>query len=129
MPQPSTFVDNPAGEASQHASQNCVFTPPGGGTTQTLVCEDIDYTKGTRALRSNDAAGKPHKAAYVPDWGEGTMTVQLKTATTRLTAGYTTAFLDTDGTTSIPVIVTKVTGRWQQNEITKLSIDIAEKVN
>ena len=129
MAQPSTFTDVPAGEAVQHGSQECVFTPPGGGTAQTLKCEEINYSKGTRALDSNDAVGKFHKAAYVSEKGGGTMVVQLKTATTRLTAGYTTAFYDTDGTTLIPVLVTKINARWHQNEITKLNVDIAEKGN
>lgn len=129
MAQPSTIIDTPAGEAVQHGSQECIFTPPGGGTTQTLKCEEISYSKGLRDIDANDTLGKPFKAAYVPEKGSGTMVVQLKTATTRLTAGYTTSFLDTDGTTAIPVIVKKINSRWQQNEITKISIDIVEKLN
>lgn len=124
MPQPSTIIDAPAGETTRHGSFTATFSTGG-----VLTIEELSWTKGTRALRSTDAVGKPHKAAYVAEWGEGTATVQLKTASTRIAAGETFSFLDTDGTTTISAIVTKVNGRWHQNEITKISIDFAEKVN
>lgn len=124
MAQPATLIDAPSGETQRHGSQIVTFSVAGA-----LVCEDIDYRKGTRALRSTDQVGKPSKAAYVPDWGEGTMTVQLKSATTRLTAGETGSFLDTDGSTVVPFIVTQVGVRYTQNDTTKISINIAEKIN
>lgn len=124
MAQPATVIDAPSGDTQRHGSQTVTFSVAG-----TLKAEDISYRKPMRAIRSNDESGKPHKAAYVPDWGEGSMTVQLKTATTRLTVGETGSFFDTDGSTAIPFIVTEVGIEYRQNDATKVPIKIAEKVN
>lgn len=124
MPQPSTISDVPSGEAQRIGSQEVTFSVLG-----LRKMEDIDYKKGMRALRSTDQVGKPYKAAYVPDWGDGSGTVQLKTATDRLTLGETFTFLDTDGTTAIGAIVTQVGVRYQQNDIVKVPINFAEKIN
>lgn len=129
MAQPATIVDVGAGEVVKHGSQTVTFTPPGGGTTQVLVCEDITYSKDTREIDQMDEAGKASKSAYVSTKGKGTMTVQIKAAITRLTAGFTGSFLDTDGSTAIPFIVIACGPRYQQAEATKINISIAEKLN
>lgn len=124
MAQPATIQDAPVGDTQRIGSQQVTFSVAG-----TLVCEDISYRKGFRALRSTDQVGKPLKAAYVPEWGDGSMTVQLKTATTRLGLGETGSFFDTDGSTQIPFLVTEVGVEYRQNDITKVPIKIAEKIN
>jgi hypothetical protein len=124
MAQPPTVVDPPAGEVHKHGSQKVTFSTAGE-----LILEDIDYKKGMRSLRSTDEVGKPHKAAYVPDWGDGSATAQVKTATTRITLGETFSFFDTNGSTTINCIVTNVGVRYQQNEVTKIPISFAEKIN
>jgi hypothetical protein len=123
MAQPATIIDAPSGDTQRHGSQQVTFSNAG-----TLTAEDISYRKGSRALRSTDQVGKPLKAAYVPEWGDGSMTVQLKTSTTRLQFGETGSFSDTDGST-INFIVTEVGVEYRQNDITKVSIKIAEKIN
>lgn len=124
MPQPVTVIDAPSSTTTRHGSQSVTFSVAGA-----LVAEDIRYTKGTRAIDQNDEMGKPLKAAYVATKGTGTMTVQLKTATTRIALGETGSFLDTDGSTAIPFIVTEVSPQYQQNDATKININFAEKLN
>lgn len=124
MAQPATVIDAPGGDTQKHGSQTVTFSVAGA-----LICEDISYRKGSRALRSTDQVGKPLKAAYVPEWGDGSMTVQLKTATSRVTFGETGSFFDTDGSTAIPFIVTEVGVEYRQNDTTKVPIKIAEKIN
>lgn len=124
MAQPATVFDVPSGEVQKIGSQEVTFSTAG-----VLKAEDISYRKGMRNLDSTDAVGKPFKAAYVPTWGEGSMTVQVKNSTTRLVAGETGSFFDTDGSTAIPFIVTEVGVEYKQNEITKIPIKIREKIN
>lgn len=124
MAQPATIIDAPSGDTQRHGSQQVTFSSAG-----TLVAEDISYRKGLRALRTTDQVGKPSKAAYVPEWGDGSMTIQLKNSTTRVQVGETGSFLDTDGSTAIPFIVTEVGVEYRQNDITKVPIKIAEKIN
>lgn len=128
MAQPATIIDATGGETVKHGSQTVVFTLIIGGTS-TLVCEDITYSKDTRAIDQQDELGKPSKSAYVAIKGEGSMTVQIKTSSTRLTAGATGSFLDTDGSTSIPFIVTKCGPKFTQNEAAKINISFVEKLN
>ncbi|MEY2511994.1 MAG: hypothetical protein QOE26_2757 [Verrucomicrobiota bacterium] len=124
MAQPATIIDAPSGDTQRHGSQQVTFSGAG-----TLIAEDISYRKGTRAIRSTNEVGKPLKAAYVPEWGDGSMTVQLKTATDRLTAGQTGSFYDTDGSTVISFIVTEVGVEYRQNDSVKVPIKISEKIN
>jgi hypothetical protein len=124
MAQPATIIDAPSGDTQRHGSVQVTFSTLGARTM-----EDLDWSKGFRKLRSTDAVGKPLKAAYVAEWGEGTGTVQLKTATDRLSLGETFSFLDTDGSTSVSCIVTKVGVRYQQNDIIKVPISFDEKIN
>lgn len=129
MAQPATILDVPVGETVKHGSQLVVFTPPGGGATQSLVCEEIDYKKATRALDQMDEVGKANKSAYVSTKGGGSMTVQLKTATTVLTAGYTGVFTLTDGSTTVSFIITECGPKFTNSDTTKLNLNFAEKLN
>lgn len=124
MSQPATVSDVPVSDAQRIGSQTVTFSTAGA-----LICEEISYRKGARALRSTDAVGKPLKAAYVPEWGDGSMTVQLKTSTTRVVFGETGTFLDTDGSATIPFIVTEVGVEYRQNDIIKVPLKISEKIN
>lgn len=128
MAQPATIIDATGGETVKHGSQAIVFTLIIGGTS-TLVCEQISYSKDTRAIDQMDEVGKPSKSAYVPIKGEGSMTVQVKTSSTRLTAGATGSILDTDGSTSIPFIVTRCGPEFQQDAAAKIKISFVEKLN
>lgn len=124
MAQPATVIDAPSGDTLRHGSQKVTFSTAGQ-----LICEDISWKKGFRSLRNLDEVGKPLKAAYVADWGEASMTVQLKTSTTKIALGETGSFLDTDGSTAIPFIVISVGAEYKHAEITKIPITVAEKVN
>jgi hypothetical protein len=124
MSQPATIIDAPSGDTQRHGSQNVTFANAG-----TLKAEDISYRKGFRSIDSTDEVGKPHKAAYVPGWGEGSMTVQPKTSSTRVLAGDTGTFLHTDGSTSIAFIVIEDGVEYRQNDATKIQLKIREKIN
>jgi len=124
MPQPSTVIDAPASQTVRHGSQLVTFSTAGQ-----LVAEEITYTKGSRALDQMDEMGKPSKSAYVTTKGTGSMTIQLKTSTTRIAFGETGSFLDTDGATAIPFIVTEVGPRFNQAEATKINIAFSEDLN
>lgn len=126
MAQPATIIDAPSSTTVRHGSQTIVFS---GGASGTLVAEDIDYKKGTRALDQNDEMGKALKAAYVPTKGTGTIMVQLKSATTQIAVGETGAFLNTDGSTSISFYVIDIGTKYAQNEVVKVTLTIAEKLN
>lgn len=124
MPQPSTVSDVPASNTVRLGTPIVTFSTAG-----VLIAEAVRYTKGTRAIQQMDQDGKPLKASYVTVWGEGSMTVQLKNASTRIAAGETLSFLDTDGSTTIAGIVTSIGPTWQHDGATKIEINFAEKIN
>lgn len=124
MAQPATILDPPASETVKHGSQVITFSTAGA-----LVTEEITYSKGSRAIDQMDETGKPSKSAYVATKGTGTMVVQCKATTTRITFGETGTFLDTNGSTTISFIVTEVGPRYTQGDATKINISIAEKLN
>lgn len=124
MAQPATLIDAPSGETQRHGSQEVVLSLAG-----VLKAEEISFRKAMRGLQSTDQVGKPYKAAYVPGWGEGSMTLQIKSASTIVTLGETGAFLRTDGTTTMPFIITEVGDEYRQNDITKIPVKITEKIN
>lgn len=124
MAQPSTIIDAPSSTTVRHGSQVITFSTAGA-----LVCEEITYTKGSREIDQNDEVGKPLKQALVATKGSGSMTVQLKTSTTRIAFGETGAILDTDGSTSISFYVKEVGPKFTQNDAIKIQINIVEKLN
>ncbi|MEY2500587.1 MAG: hypothetical protein QOI07_921 [Verrucomicrobiota bacterium] len=124
MAQPATIIDAPSGETQKHGSQQVVLSVAG-----TLTAEEISFRKAMRGLQSTDEVGKPFKAAYVAGWGEGSMTLQIKSTTTIVTLGETGAFLRTNGTTVMPFIITEVGDEYRQNDITKIPVKITEKIN
>lgn len=124
MPQPTTITDVPASNTVRIGTPTVTFSIAG-----VLVAESVRYTKGTRAIQQTDKDGIPLKASYVTVWGEGSMTVQLKNATSRVAAGETLSFLDTDGSTTIAGIVTSIGPTWTNEGATKIEINFAEKIN
>lgn len=124
MPQPPTIIDAPSSTTVRHGTPTATFSTAG-----VLVAENLRWTKGTRAIRQMDKDGMPLKAAYVPEWGEGSITVQLKNSSTRVVSGETITFLDTDGSTSVTGIVTSIGPTWTNGDATKIEVNFAEKIN
>lgn len=124
MAQPPAVIDAPASTTVRFGTPVVTFSASG-----VLVAETIRYGKGRIAIRQKDKDGLPLKAAYLADWGEGSATIQLKNSTTKIAEGETLTFLDTDNSTTITGIVTKIGPSWTNDAATKIDIDFAEKVN
>ncbi len=124
MAQPSTVIDAPSSTTVRLGTPAVTFSTAG-----VLVAENIRYNKARRAIRQMDKDGIPLKAAYVADWGDGSMTIQLKNSTTRIAYDETMTFLDTDGSTVITGICTGIGPQFTNNDATKIEINFAEKIN
>lgn len=124
MPQPPAVVDAPSSTALRFGTPTVTFSTAG-----VLVAENIRFSKKRIAIRQKDKDGLPLKAAYLADWGEGSMTVQLKNSTTIIAEGETFTMLLTDGSTTLTGIVTGISPEWSNDGPTKINIDFAEKIN
>lgn len=125
MPQPATINDPPVGEIVKHGSQIVGFSLAGN-----LIAEDIQWSKGFASVDFPDHSGASQpgvikSAAYSATKAIGSMTVQVKTASTIIFPGEFVTFFH-QGFGNIKFLVTNVGVAYTQNGATKIPIQMAE---
>ncbi len=135
-PFPDTFVDAPTGQTLKWGSLPPVLiTAPGGASSITLILEKVTFPQKYKKLASENEVGVTNKQAWMRQAREGTATFQIAKATTGAgsdgpSPGWT--FLvprhgEYPGT--LQAVITSDPIEYDQNAITKITVDICEVLN